>query len=101
MVSSENNEGEIPSVDDVTSTAGARQTQPEQVSDILASQEKTRSYLAYVLLGLLALNLLGIAVYLGLGGATPESKRELITLVWTSLVTLVSGALGFYFGSKN
>lgn len=29
------------------------------------------------------------------------SHRELITLVWTSLVTLSGSALGFYFGEKS
>jgi hypothetical protein len=27
--------------------------------------------------------------------------RELITIVWTSQVTLVSGAIGFYFASER
>lgn len=30
-----------------------------------------------------------------------KNSRELITLIWTSQVTLIGGALGFYFASKG
>lgn len=31
----------------------------------------------------------------------PTGSKDLINLIWTSQVTLISGALGFYFGSKG
>ncbi|WP_019499841.1 hypothetical protein [Pseudanabaena sp. PCC 6802] len=64
------------------------------------SQEKTRARLAMGLLLLLGGSLIGIAVYIALN-KDDVTNRELITLVWTSLVTLASSALGFYFGSKG
>jgi hypothetical protein len=35
------------------------------------------------------------------GDGSKDSGKELLTLVWTTQVTLVSGALGFYFGSRE
>lgn len=64
------------------------------------SQEKTRARLATGLLFLLGGSLFGIAVYIALN-KDDVTNRELITLIWTSLVTLASSALGFYFGSKG
>jgi hypothetical protein len=68
--------------------------------NIPASQERTRSWLALGLLALLTISLIGIAVYVALN-RDDVTNRELITLIWTSEVTLASSALGFYFGSKG
>jgi hypothetical protein len=80
------------------------QTSVEQLApsayDIPASQEKTRAKLAMGLLHLLGGSLIGIAVYIALN-KDDVTNRELITLIWTSLVTLAGSALGFYFGSKG
>jgi hypothetical protein len=80
------------------------QTSIEQSSplafDLVASQEKTRASLAMGLLFLLGGSLIGIAIYVALN-RDDVSNRELITLIWTSEVTLASSALGFYFGSKG
>jgi hypothetical protein len=80
------------------------QTSDEQprplVFDLVASQERTRAWLAMGLLALLVLSVIGIAVYLAFN-RDDDANRELITLVWTSEVTLASSALGFYFGSKS
>jgi hypothetical protein len=51
----------------------------------------------YLLIGLGG-TLIGIGVYIFFSLDDAMTKRELITLIWTSEVTLVSGALGFYFG---
>jgi hypothetical protein len=80
--------------------------------DLQISQEKTRSDLAKSLIWLLIGSAIGVAAYIciSLGvaffitkdiNAALENGRELITLIWTSLVTLTSGALGFYFGSNT
>ncbi len=80
------------------------QTSIEQSSpsanDIPASQERTRSWLALGLLALLTISLIGIAVYIAIN-KDDVTNRELITLIWTSEVTLARSALGFYFGSKG
>jgi len=72
-----------------------------QKIDIPVLQEKTRGRLAFGLLVGLGITLIGIGVYIFLCQEEAISKRELIILVWTSEVTLVSSALGFYFGSKG
>jgi hypothetical protein len=72
-------------------------------------REKTRTRLAGGLLGLLAFSLFGIGIYIisdtffpqNLSEDKKNSHRELITIIWTSQVTLVSGAFGFYFGSER
>ncbi len=78
---------------------------PEEIPrfDIVESQERTRANLAYGLLWLLAATLAGAGLFVTFA---PESKntednRELLTLIWTSEVTLVGSALGFYFGSQT
>ncbi|MDJ0706028.1 MAG: hypothetical protein QNJ46_22385 [Leptolyngbyaceae cyanobacterium MO_188.B28] len=84
-------------------------TVSEQAINIEAKREQTRAWLAGGLLGLLALSLLGIAAYIFsdilVTGKNDERQsdlhRELMTIVWTSQVTLVSGALGYYFGSER
>ena len=68
-------------------------------------QENARSISVYLLLGLLILCVFGIASFIWkiLQIAPVEENIsvsvQLITLVWTSVVTLVSGAIAFYFGN--
>ena len=77
--------------------------------NIEAQRERTRTYLAAGLLGSLFISLIGIGFYIfrdtGSQVATDKERvnihRELITIIWTSQVTLVSGALGFYFASER
>lgn len=72
-------------------------------------RERTRTYLAAGLVALLGLSLFGIGLYIILDTIFPrdvsqekkDMHRELITIVWTSQVTLVSGAIGFYFASER
>ncbi len=66
--------------------------------EILKKQEEVRGRLALYLLIGLGGTLIGIGVYIFFSLDDAMTKRELITLIWTSEVTLVSGALGFYFG---
>lgn len=73
--------------------------------DIATQREKTRTLLAIYLLGLLTVSLVGIGVYIAFDRdrtpAESDKHREILTIVWTSQVTLVSAALGFYFGSES
>ncbi len=72
-------------------------------------REKTRTRLVGGLLGLLAFSLFGVGAYIIVDTVFPSnlseekrnSHRELMTIIWTSQVTLVSGAICFYFGSER
>lgn len=64
-------------------------------------QERTRGQLARWLVLLLASSYLLFGAVVVLGRIDADSIKELMTLWWTSLVSLVSGALGFYFGTKT
>lgn len=71
--------------------------------DIVEAQERTRAKLAYCLLGVLGVTLLGVGIFITVSpdGEKAEKDRELLTLIWTSEVALVGSALGFYFGSQT
>ncbi|PZV13430.1 MAG: hypothetical protein DCF20_15480 [Pseudanabaena sp.] len=69
-------------------------------------EENTRTRLAYSLVGLLAATLVLLGIYIfstkdSKESESTKSSKELLTLVWTSEVTLVSGALGYYFASNK
>ena len=95
--------------DKLSKLSEENETFSEKPISIEAKREQTRAWLAGGLLGLLALSLLGIAAYIFsdilVTGRNDERQsdlhRELMTIVWTSQVTLVSGALGYYFGSER
>jgi heme/copper-type cytochrome/quinol oxidase subunit 2 len=73
-------------------------------------REITRSILSCVLvLGVLG-TILGTFIYIFRSTARESDKeqvqatssnKELITVMWTSQITLLGSALGFYFGSKS
>ncbi|NES97941.1 MAG: hypothetical protein F6K32_22575 [Desertifilum sp. SIO1I2] len=97
-------------LDELTGTQGRTPNLPSikiesTPIDIATQREKTRTWLAVYLLGLLTVSLIGIGIYITVdrGRETGESERhrEILTIVWTSQVTLVSAALGFYFGSES
>jgi len=72
-------------------------------------RERARTRLSGGLLGLLTASLVGTGAYIFLDLLVPRQvsqersnmHRELITIIWTSQVTLVGSALGFYFGSER
>lgn len=72
-------------------------------------RERARTRLSGGLLGLLTASLIGTGAYIFLDLLVPRQvsqersnmHRELITIIWTSQVTLVGSALGFYFGSER
>lgn len=76
---------------------------------IEVQRERARTRLSSGLLGLLTASLVGTGVYIFLDLLIPRQvpqersnmHRELITIIWTSQVTLVGSALGFYFGSER
>jgi hypothetical protein len=98
--SQENQENQIINLDEPQQDRTSIEQSSPSAYDIPASQEKTRARLAMGLLFLLGGSLIGIAIYIALN-RDDVTNRELITLIWTSEVTLASSALGFYFGSKG
>jgi hypothetical protein len=74
-----------------------------QIDGIPVRQEKTRGRLAWGLMIGNGATLIVIfcfsayEIYIGESSAA----KELLTLAWTSQITLLSSALGFYFGSKG
>jgi hypothetical protein len=72
----------------------------EKKFNIQQSQEITRSILAGFLMFLLGVSIFGIGIFIWNIKDTQDSK-ELITLVWTSQVTLTIGALAYYFASNK
>jgi len=80
----------------------------EKKFNIQQSQEFTRSVLAGFLMFLLGASIFGVGAYIWSIKDTKDSNtealknsRELITLLWTSQVTLTSGALAYYFASNK
>jgi hypothetical protein len=70
------------------------------VNDIPILKERTRTWLAITLVVGLEVTFAAIGVFIYFT-QDDSIKRELTTLVLTSEVTLVSSALGFYFGSQE
>jgi hypothetical protein len=93
-------ERQVVDLDEIQQNQTSIEQSSPSANDIPASQERTRSWLALGLLALLTISLIGIAVYIAIN-KDDVTNRELITLIWTSEVTLASSALGFYFGSKG
>ncbi|MEH2201899.1 hypothetical protein [Nostoc sp.] len=81
----------------------------ETVIPIEQQRESARTSLSESLLLLLTASLFGIGIYIFVDILAPKQvskersdmHRELITLIWTSQVTLVGSALGFYFGGEQ
>ncbi|MDX1976846.1 MAG: hypothetical protein SFT94_04160 [Pseudanabaenaceae cyanobacterium bins.68] len=74
-----------------------------QLGDISIRQEKTRGRLAWGLMignGATLIVIFCFAAAQIYRGETSAAK-ELLALAWTSQITLLSSALGFYFGSKG
>ncbi|NJM27580.1 MAG: hypothetical protein HC856_03865 [Pseudanabaena sp. RU_4_16] len=98
--SSIQSESQVVDLEETQQNSTSIEQSPPSAYDIPASQEKTRARLAMGLLFLLGGSLIGIAIYVAFN-RDDATNRELITLIWTSEVTLASSALGFYFGSKG
>ena len=72
-------------------------------------RERTRTGLAVSLLTLLTLSVVGVSAYIvgdlwnpkELSQERRNMHRELMTILWTSQVTLAGSALGFYCGSQK
>lgn len=91
--------------DETIATSGIEETQV----NVEVQRERARTRLSVGLLALLTASLVGTGVYIFVDLLVPRNvseqrsntHRELITIIWTSQVTLVGSALGFYFGSER
>ncbi len=80
----------------------------KKLEDRLRALEQSRREISTILLGCIAATILGTFLYIYISVSdtedadkNDENAKELITLIWTSEVGLVGGALGYYFGSRN
>ncbi|AXA89815.1 hypothetical protein [Massilia sp. YMA4] len=101
-------DGEIQEVLDATvgvGTAAPALRQPEVKGDYDPGryQDATRSYIAYWLLGLLTILVIGgfSLLFVVPGGATFDNLKSILELVFGPIIALVSAATGFYFGAQQ
>ncbi len=72
---------------------------PTSAFDPEPQRERIRGWIALALLGMLALVLLAfISMWVGMNA---EVLRTVLTIIFGPLVTLVSAATGFYYGSRS
>lgn len=63
-------------------------------------EDQARKCIAYLLIGILALSIVGIFLLISFGKAQISDLKEFTTLLGP-LTTLVSAATGFYYGTKS
>ena len=91
----------------MTEPSDGEQVQPQRVAregppyDPLPRQEKTRSWLAFTLVGLLAFISLALIFLTAFGPLKPDETKDLVAGVLSPLVALTGAALGFYFGGHK
>lgn len=70
--------------------------------DPLRYQDATRSYIAYWLLSLLTVMVVGgLAMLFARPSVTFENLKSILELIFGPVVALVSAATGFYFGAHQ
>lgn len=72
----------------------------EEIAEAKAQENFRGRTVVLILVIYLGVTIFGIGIYIQFH-PDPDRSLQLLNLVWTSLVTLVSGALGFYFGSSK
>jgi len=100
------NRGKLQNFDSLTK---ATQKISSSLVPIDQQRENTRALLATRLFSILIISLVGTGFYIFVDLLMPKQisqersnmHREIITLIWTSQVTLMGSALGFYFGSER
>ena len=74
----------------------------EKKYDAAQYQDETRSYIAYWLLFLLTLLVLGgFGMLFAIKDATYDHLKSILELIFGPIVALVSAATGFYFGAQQ
>jgi uncharacterized membrane protein (DUF4010 family) len=66
---------------------------------IVLRRERTRTWLAWAVIGLLALDIVLIMVWFFANHASKDGLQALLTGLFTPIVGLAGTVLGFYFGS--
>jgi hypothetical protein len=69
--------------------------------DPLPRQEKTRTWLAFSLLGLLAFISIALIFLTAFGPLKEGETKDLVAGILSPLVALTGAALGFYFGGHH
>jgi hypothetical protein len=64
-------------------------------------RERTRAYIAYGLLGLLYVIVMGSGTILAAGWARWEELSDYLNLVFTTVAALSGAAFGFFFGERR
>ena len=83
-------------------SAPAFETPGEKGYDPGKYQDTTRSYIAYWLLFLLTLLVLGgFGMLFAINAVTFENLKSILELIFGPIVALVSAATGFYFGAQQ
>ena len=99
-------ESEISETLDATVAQGALvsafETPSEERYDPGKYQDTTRSYIAYWLLSLLTLLVLGgFGMLFAVETVTFENFKSILELIFGPIIALVSAATGFYFGAQQ
>ncbi len=85
-----------------STAAPGLETPSEKGYDPLRYQDTTRSYIAYWLLSLLTVMVLGgFLMLLAVPAVTFDNLKSILELVFGPIVALVSAATGFYFGAQQ
>ena len=72
-----------------------------QVGDAIAlRREDVRSWLAFIIIGLLAALAIGLVVYAWVNGGG-EAMDQLMTGLFAPVIGIAGTVLGFYFGSQD
>ncbi|MFC3379546.1 hypothetical protein ACFOLJ_27385 [Rugamonas sp. CCM 8940] len=99
-------DAEIEETLDATVAAGTAapslQSPSEKGYDPSQYQDKTRSYIAYWLLGLLTvIELCGFLMLFAVKEPTFDNLKSILEILFGPVVALVSAATGFYFGAQQ
>src|SRR5437867_7921272 len=73
----------------------------DALADIPAVRERTRRWVAYILLGYLGSVIAVTLIVLFSEGVALQRAKDLIGLVLSSVTGLVGTVLGFYFGAQT
>ena len=69
--------------------------------NVLVSQETTRSWIAFLLIGLLAVMVIAAIAGIFVGSVNLQRVTQVFGLTFGPIVGLVGTVVGFYFGAKT
>ncbi len=89
-----------PVLDQAQLAEQATQVQRDVLS-VARSQERTRRYIAYGLLGLLVVLSLAGVIAMFIDSLELQRVKDVMGIIFTSVVGLVGSVVGFYFGART